>query len=348
MSLVFVVGTRPEAIKVCPVILEAKERGVPHIVVSSGQHLHLLDSVFSTFGVTSDVRLETFKDGQSLSSLASALFSEFDKLGWGVSDTVTVHGDTLTSLVAAQVAFFSKAKVAHIEAGLRTGVFNEPFPEEFNRRAISLVADYNFAPTKLAEAKLSVEGCHGKVFMVGNTAIDAVRMLSKDVPAPLMKRCLVTVHRRENIPNALPDLCKCLLHMKNNGWHIVWPMHPNPTIKDQAKKLLGTAYDLLEVVQPLEYQEMIREMTQSELIITDSGGIQEEATFLKKPTIVFRDVTERPEAVSYGTAFLAGNNYFGLLKGLKNFGDEWRPPTAPSPFGDGFASKRIIDVLGVL
>jgi UDP-N-acetylglucosamine 2-epimerase (non-hydrolysing) len=314
-TVLTVVGTRPEAIKMAPIIRQLTTHAdiVKAIVCSTGQHREMLDQVFHLFCITPDYELDVMQTNQSLSGLTARLFRQLDRvIGTVKPDWVLAQGDTTTVFAAAMVAFYHRVKFGHVEAGLRTGDRDNPFPEEVNRRIADLVADVYFAPTERARTALLQEGCRDKdIHVTGNTVIDAVRAAAARkyswesgplaaIPAvgPLV---LVTAHRRESFGEPLRDLCRAVRDLAGTFPNIrfVYPVHLNPNVQAPALEILG-ALDNVSLLAPLDYLSMVNLMKRSILILTDSGGIQEEAPGLGVPVLVLRETTERPEGVEAG------------------------------------------------
>ncbi|MGB4027453.1 MAG: UDP-N-acetylglucosamine 2-epimerase (non-hydrolyzing) [Acetomicrobium sp.] len=357
-----IIGTRPEAIKMAPVILKLKERGLPCFVLATGQHTDLLTQALKTFNITPDCNLSIMKKKQSLDYITSAVLT---KVGCVLDEIkpeiVLVHGDTTTTFASALASFYRKIKVGHVEAGLRSGNLYLPFPEEANRVMVDKLATFWFAPTEMAKSNLIQEGCDPtRIWVTGNTVVDALMMvkkLNKDpeflkeklpLDVPLL---LVTVHRRESWGKPLEAVCKAIMEIVKlipDLWVII-PMHKNPLVRETWQEHLSY-HPRVILCDALEYDDFVWVMDKSTLILTDSGGIQEEATTLKKPVLILRDVTERPEALSAGTALLAGRQPSNIvelaLKILQD--DEFKTELlskASFPFGEGKAADIIVDIL---
>jgi UDP-N-acetylglucosamine 2-epimerase (non-hydrolysing) len=363
MRLLAVIGTRPEAIKMAPLLLRLREE--PEIDVTlclSGQHRELIEPALRLFGLEPQIDLALMAPGQSLNAFAARAVERLDRvLDECAPDRVVVHGDTTTALAAALAAFHRAVPVAHVEAGLRTGDLARPFPEELNRRAVDLVADLLFAPTERARRNLQAERVGGAIHVTGNTGVDAIelarRMLREDealreaadaeLPAIGEGRrlLLVTGHRRESFGEGLRNVCAALARLaRRDDLDIVYPVHLNPNVKAPVEQALG-ACERVRLLEPLEFLPMVRLMERSEVILTDSGGIQEEAPSLGKPVLVTRDVTERPEAVEAGKARLVGTDADAIVAAvealLDDEGERGGFAAAPNPYGDGKASERI-------
>ena len=355
-EILVVFGTRPEAIKMCPLILELYRRKAFRVTVAvTGQHREMLAGVLASFGIRPQYNLAIMRKGQTLAEVTTAVLEGvFDILGQRRFDCVLVHGDTSTAFAASLAAFYAKVPVAHIEAGLRTYDKHAPFPEEFNRRTIALIADYHFAPTVWARENLIKEGVLEEcVFVTGNTGIDALRygvQSSSEEPFESKRLLLLTAHRRENLGEGMrsafcgikrallahPDVC------------LIYPMHKNPKVREVAKEVFDRC-DQAILTDPMDYSDFCRLLSACYLVLTDSGGIQEEAPYFGKPVLVLRDKTERPEGVAAGVLRLVGCEEEQVFNALCEFLDReesYRAVShAESPFGDGHASERIADVL---
>ncbi|HEX8191408.1 MAG TPA: UDP-N-acetylglucosamine 2-epimerase (non-hydrolyzing) [Allosphingosinicella sp.] len=357
MSLLAVIGTRPEAIKMAPLLLALRrEPEVDLRLCVTGQHREMLDPVLDLFELVPDVRLDLMRDGQSLTGLAGRCFSAIDAvLAEARPDRVLVHGDTTTAMAAALAAAHRQVPVGHVEAGLRSGDLDRPFPEEMNRRAIDTVSDLLFAPTAGAKRNLIDEGHGGRIAVTGNTGVDALHIALATSAAqearPTMegtrKLILVTGHRRESFGDGLSAICEALRELARRGdVEIVWPVHLNPKVKRPVEQAL-TGSPHVRLLPPLDYLPLLRLMQRSDLILTDSGGIQEEAPSLGKPVLVMRDVTERPEAIAAGQARLVGTNKDRIVAEASALLDDGATlfRGGANPFGDGKASGRIVAAL---
>ena len=359
-KIMLIFGTRPEAIKLCPLIKELKSRKEAKTVVCvTGQHREMLDSVLSAFSVRPDCDLSIMKERQTLFDVTEGVLSKIRSvLDRERPDVALVHGDTTTAFAAALACFYTRIPVGHVEAGLRTYDVYSPYPEEFNRRTISLIAKYNFAPSELAKANLLREGCSpSSVFVTGNTAIDALRTTVKaEYRHPLLEKeeneriLLTTVHRRENLGEPMRNIFKALRKAVDGrpDVRVIYPVHPNPEIRGIAREILG-AHPRIKIIEPLDVLDFHNFLARSYLVLTDSGGIQEEAPALGIPVLVARDKTERPEGVSAGTLALTGTNEKSLFESITRLLDDKAAyesmAKAVNPYGDGFASKRIADIL---
>ena len=353
-------GTRPEAIKLCPLIKELLLRETAQTVVCvTGQHREMLDSVLSAFSVRPDYDLSVMKDGQTLFDLTESILSKIHSvLQRERPDVALVHGDTTTAFAASLACFYMKIPIGHVEAGLRTYDVYSPFPEEFNRRAISLIAKYHFAPSELAKANLLREGCSpSSVFVTGNTAIDALRTTIKPSyrhalldEAQNERIVLTTLHRRESLGEPRQNVLCALRRAvdEHPDVRVIYPVHKNPTVREIATRELNS-HPRITLTEPLDVIDFHNFLARSYIVVTDSGGIQEEAPALGKPVLVARDKTERPEGVSAGTLALVGTRELDVYKGITRLLDDKNAydsmAKAINPYGDGFASKRIADIL---
>ncbi len=360
-------GTRPEAIKMAPLVKAlAAESGVESLICVTGQHQSMLKQVLDLFDLTPDFSLDVMTPKQNLNTLTAALYGAIDPILERVQpDRVLVHGDTTSAMVAAMAAFHRRIPVGHVEAGLRTGDIRSPWPEEMNRRCIDLGADLLFAPTLESRTNLLGERLQGRSFVTGNTVIDALQMTAARIDQDHMLRerldsqfafikpgrkvLLVTGHRRENFGDGFLDICKALRVLAGRrDIQIVYPVHLNPNVQGPVNEHLG-GLDNVHLIEPLDYLAFVRLMQRSHVILTDSGGVQEEAPSLGKPVLVMREVTERPEAVAAGTVRLVGTSPDSIISGVEALYDDdllWRRASqAANPYGDGKASSRIVDVL---
>ena len=361
MACILVVfGTRPEAIKLCPLIKELEKRRCFRVVVAvTGQHREMLASALEAFDVRPQYNLAIMRKGQTLSETTAAILDGLAPiLDKHLPDTVLVHGDTVTAFAASLSAFQRGIRVGHIEAGLRTYDIKAPFPEEFNRRAISLMAEYHFAPTAWAAENLKNEGVMPeRVFVTGNTGIDALRWASADTKTLGLvwqwngKRILLlTAHRRENLDG---NLKRAFCGIKrvveaHDDVVLVYPVHQNPKVQEVAKEVFSSC-ERVYLVEPMEPFAFYKLLAASYLVLTDSGGVQEEAPYFGKPVLVLRDKTERPEGVAAGVLRLVGCEADAVADALGTLLDDSEQyaamSRATSPFGDGKASKRIADIL---
>lgn len=355
-----VFGTRPEAIKMCPLVRELRSRdGIRTVVCVTGQHRQMLDQVLEAFDVVPDYDLSVMKQGQTLFDITTNILSSIKSVLEEVKpDTVLVHGDTSTTFVTALACFYLQIPVGHVEAGLRTYNIYSPFPEEFNRQAVSIVSEYNFAPTENAKANLLREGRDGsKIYVTGNTAIDALKTTVRDDYthpelewAAGSRLILITAHRRENLGEPMHHMFRAIRRVMDEHPDVraIYPIHMNPVVRRAADEELGGC-DRIHIIEPLEVLDCHNIMAKSYMILTDSGGIQEEAPSLGKPVLVMRDTTERPEGIAAGTLRLVGtdeeviyDNFRRLLEDKDAYNAMAR---AANPYGDGLASRRIADIL---
>jgi UDP-N-acetylglucosamine 2-epimerase (non-hydrolysing) len=346
VKLLSIFGTRPEAVKLAPVLLALDgEPGVVSQVCVTGQHRALLDQVLDFFCIRPDFDLELMRPGQGLNGLTARLIERIDPILAEVRpDRIIVQGDTTTALAAALAAFHRRIPIAHVEAGLRTYCPGAPFPEEANRRAIAILADLHFAPTAAARANLAVENLRGEVHVTGNSGIDALRLVIGQIgpppPAdPSRKHVLVTCHRRESFGAPFASIRAALERLAARpGIEIHFPRHPNPAI--------GAPPPHARALPPLDLPDFVRLMQRSDLVLTDSGGVQEEAAALGKPVVILREATERPEGLATGAAVLAGTDADRILGAAEAWLDGSAPCPAPSAiYGDGHAARRIVDGL---
>jgi UDP-N-acetylglucosamine 2-epimerase (non-hydrolysing) len=367
IKVLSIFGTRPEAIKMAPLVKAlAAESGVHSMICVTGQHQSMLRQVLDLFDLKPDFTLDVMKPHQSLNTLTAALYDAIDPvLEMTQPDRVLVHGDTTSAMVAAMAAFHRRIPVGHVEAGLRTGDIRSPWPEEMNRRCIDLGADLLFAPTFESRTNLLGERLQGRSFVTGNTVIDALQLTAKRIEEdselrgrldsqfsfikPDRKVLLVTGHRRENFGDGFLNICKALRQLaKRSDIQIVYPVHLNPNVQGPVNEHLA-GLDNVHLIEPLDYLAFVRLMQRAHVILTDSGGVQEEAPSLGKPVLVMRDVTERPEAVNAGTVRLVGTSPESIVGGVTALYDDqllWRRASqAANPYGDGKASSRIVDVL---
>ncbi|UEX90684.1 non-hydrolyzing UDP-N-acetylglucosamine 2-epimerase [Staphylococcus ratti] len=351
-------GTRPEAIKMAPLVLQLKkERNLEPIVVVTAQHREMLDSVLETFDIQPDYDLNVMKPGQTLSEVTSRVLTGLESVIKEVKpDMILVHGDTTTTFAGSLAAFYNEISIGHVEAGLRTWHKYSPFPEEMNRQMTGVMADLHFAPTEQAEANLLNENKDPKTVVVtGNTAIDAMHTtITNDYHSEIIQRhqdkriILLTSHRRENIGQPMENIFKAARRIVEEieDAVIVYPMHKNPKVREIAYKHLSH-HERIELIEPLKVVDFHNFAHQSHLILTDSGGVQEEAPSLGKPVLVLRDTTERPEGVKAGTLKLAGTNeeevYHYTKELLTDEALYQKMSVAQNPYGDGHASKRICD-----
>ena len=366
MNVLFVIGTRPEAIKLAPIILECQQRGSFEVkVCSTGQHKELLKSAFEQWNIVPDIELAVMESGQGLNQLLSKLLRELDKVMSEVNpDCVVVQGDTSSCLAGALAAFHREIPVYHVEAGLRTYDKTAPFPEELNRQMVSRIADIHFAPTEKNKQALLMEGIAEKdILITGNTVIDALMMCQKNVAPesnpeiqklqriydPEKKLLLVTGHRRENMGAGFSELIEALRELASEpSIQVIYPLHMNPAVRKPMIDALGSTEGIF-LIESLGYEAFIWLMSKSFLIISDSGGVQEEAPSLNKPVLVLREQTERQEAVEAGTVKLIGTLREAIVQEVRELmvnKEAYLDMTQKSnPYGDGRAAKRIVDFL---
>jgi UDP-N-acetylglucosamine 2-epimerase (non-hydrolysing) len=359
-KIMVVFGTRPEAIKMCPLVKELKTReNFDTVVCVTGQHREMLDQVLTAFDVVPDFDLSIMKAKQTLFDVTINILEKVKSVLEDVKpDVVLVHGDTSTTFVTALACFYLQIPVGHVEAGLRTHNIYSPYPEEFNRQAVGILANYNFAPTEMSKENLLKEGKKAEsIYVTGNTAIDALKTTVRDdyTHAHLewakdSRLILITAHRRENLGEPMRNMFKAIKRIIDETPDIkaVYPIHMNPIVRDTAKEIFGDS-DRVRIMEPLEVLDFHNFLSRSHLILTDSGGIQEEAPSLGKPVLVMRDTTERPEGINAGTLKLVGTDEEVIYKNFKELlenEEEYRKMSqASNPYGDGYASKRIADIL---
>ena len=359
-KVMLVFGTRPEAIKMCPLVNELKARkGLDVRVCVTGQHREMLHQVLSVFHVTPDYDLDIMKDRQTLFDITISILNKIkDVLTDERPDVVLVHGDTSTTFITALACFYLQIPVGHVEAGLRTHNIYSPYPEEFNRQAVSIISQYNFSPTKLAADNLISEGRKPEsVFITGNTVIDAMRhTVTKDYHHPELdwvgdsKLILITAHRRENLGEPMHHMFRAIRRVldEHDDVKAIYPIHMNPVVRKAAEEELGKC-DKIHIIEPIEVFDCHNFEARCYLCLTDSGGIQEECPSYGKPVLVMRDTTERPEGIEAGTLRLVGTqeetiySNFKLL--LENDFEYQKMSHACNPYGDGHACERIADII---
>lgn len=364
-KVMVVFGTRPEAIKMAPVVKALKEQSIPCQVAVTAQHREMLDQVLELFGIRPDYDLNLMKAGQTLVDITTrALKGLVEVFAKANPDLVLVHGDTTTTFVAALAAFYTHIPVGHVEAGLRTGNKYSPFPEEMNRKLTGAMTDLHFAPTNTAKQNLLHEGVpEEKIFVTGNTVIDALlntvnldyRFTDQELD-PILEReqnrrmILVTTHRRENLGEPMRQIYRGLANVldHNPDAYIIFPVHKNPSVRKVVNEVLGQ-HERVYLIEPMDYEPFVNLMSKAHIILTDSGGIQEEAPSLGKPVLVVRDTTERPEAVEAGTVSLVGTSYEHIIESLNRLlkdADVYQAMAhATNPYGDGKASQRIAKII---
>lgn len=362
IKVLTIFGTRPEAIKMAPLIKEIEKNSdvFESIVCVTAQHRKILDQVLELFEIKPDYDLDIMKTNQNLWSLTSDVLLKTKEVIEEVKpDVVLVHGDTTTSMAAALSAFYAGIRVGHVEAGLRTFDKFNPFPEEINRVFTDAVCTYHFAPTdKACDNLIKSQIPKEHIYKTGNTVIDSLLYTVENYSEepewlelnPSLKTILITSHRRENFGGPIREICRAVIELVENNKNIevVYPVHPNPNVREPVFELLD-GKERIHLIQPLEYAQFCSLMKKAYIILTDSGGVQEEAPSLGKPVLVLRETTERPEAVEYGTVKLAGTNKNNIISAVENLlNDEAeykRMSEAVNPYGDGLASKRITEVL---
>ena len=359
-KVMLVFGTRPEAIKMCPLVNELRSRKqLQTVVCVTGQHRQMLDMVLEAFGVTPDYDLSIMKDKQTLFDVTTNILERIKTvLETEKPDIVLVHGDTSTTFVTALACFYLQIPVGHVEAGLRTYNIYSPYPEEFNRQAVGIIAKYNFAPTELSRDNLLKEGKNPEsIYITGNTAIDALKTTVRaDYTHPMLewasdsRLIMLTAHRRENIGEPMHNMFRAIRRAMDEHPDIkaIYPIHMNPIVRQAAEVELGDC-DRMQIIEPLDVLDFHNFLARSYLILTDSGGIQEEAPSLGKPVLVMRDTTERPEGIKAGTLKLVGTNeevIYSEFKRLLTDKEAYEAMSrASNPYGDGHACERIADIL---
>ncbi|SHH76132.1 UDP-N-Acetylglucosamine 2-epimerase [Sporobacter termitidis DSM 10068] len=359
-KVMLVFGTRPEAIKMCPLVLELKARSdIETRVCVTGQHREMLSQVLEAFGVTPDYDLSVMTDKQTLFDVTEKVMRGMQGILSGTKpDVVLVHGDTTTTFAAALACFYMNIPVGHVEAGLRTYDIASPFPEEFNRQAVDIVTRFLFAPTEVSKANLLKEGkAEASIFVTGNTAIDALKTtVRRDYRHPELnwasdsRLVMLTAHRRENLGQPMRRIFGAIRRIVEEfpDIKIIYPVHMNPAVREAASEVLG-GHGRVHLIEPLDVLDFHNFLARSYIILTDSGGIQEEAPSLGKPVLVLRDTTERPEGVAAGTLKLTGTDEETIYREFKTLLVDKAAYDAMShasnPYGDGYASRRIADIL---
>ena len=359
-TIMLVFGTRPEAIKMCPLVQELKSRdNVNTVVCVTGQHRQMLDQVLKAFGVVPDYDLSVMKERQTLFDITTNILNAIkDVLEEVKPDVVLVHGDTSTTFVTALACFYLQIPVGHVEAGLRTYNIYSPYPEEFNRQAVGLLAKYNFSPTELSRQNLLREGkAADSIYVTGNTAIDALKTtILPEYTHPELewaegsRLIIITAHRRENLGEPMHRMFRAIRRIMDEHPDVkaIYPIHMNPAVRRAAEEELSGC-DRIRIIEPLEVLDFHNFLARSYMILTDSGGIQEEAPSLGKPVLVMRDTTERPEGIAAGTLKLVGTDEEVIYRTFKQLLEDQAAydamAQASNPYGDGFACKRIADIL---
>ncbi len=359
-KVMVVFGTRPEAIKMCPLVNELKSRkNLQTVVCVTGQHRSMLDQVLSAFSVVPDYDLSIMKDKQTLFDITCAILQKIKPvLESEKPDVCLVHGDTTTTFAAALACFYLQIPVGHVEAGLRTHNIYSPYPEEFNRQSVSILSALNFAPTQMAKDNLLREGrCESSIFVTGNTAIDALKTTVRQEYtheqlewARDSRLILITAHRRENLGAPMHAMFRAIRRIIDEHPDVkaIYPIHLNPAVREAAAQELGGC-DRIRMIEPLDVLDFHNFLSRSYLVLTDSGGIQEEAPSLGKPVLVMRDTTERPEGIKAGTLKLVGTEeetiYASFKQLLCDENEYSRMSQASNPYGDGYACRRIADII---
>ena len=359
-KVMLVFGTRPEAIKMCPLVNELKTReNLQTVVCVTGQHRQMLDQVLETFQVIPDYDLSIMKERQTLFDVTTNILNRFKEvLEIEKPDVVLVHGDTSTTFVTALTCFYLQIPVGHVEAGLRTYNIYSPYPEEFNRQAVSIIASYNFAPTELSRQNLIQEGKKPEsIYVTGNTAIDALKTTVRNDYrheqldwAEGSRLIMITAHRRENLGEPMKHMFRAIRRVCDEHPDVkaIYPIHMNPVVRETANAILG-GDERIRIIEPLDVLDFHNFLAHSYMILTDSGGIQEEAPSFGKPVLVMRDTTERPEGIAAGTLKLVGTEeetiYYAFKQLLEDKDEYERMSKASNPYGEGFACKRIADIL---
>lgn len=359
-KVMLVFGTRPEAIKMCPLVNELKTReNVNTVVCVTGQHRQMLDQVLQAFRVEPDYDLSIMKDKQTLFDVTINILERIKNVLEEVKpDVVLVHGDTSTTFVTALACFYQQIPVGHVEAGLRTYNIYSPYPEEFNRQAVGILAQYNFAPTQMSKDNLLREGkAESSIFITGNTAIDALKTtVREDYTHPELdwaagsRLIVITAHRRENLGEPMHNMFRAIRRIMDEHPDVkaIYPIHMNPVVRKAAEEELSGC-DRIHIIEPLEVLDFHNFLARSYMILTDSGGIQEEAPSLGKPVLVMRDTTERPEGIAAGTLKLVGTDENVIYENFKQLLEDESAydamAHASNPYGDGHACERIADIL---
>lgn len=362
-TVMVVFGTRPEAVKMCPLVLELqKHKEIDCQVCLIGQHREILRQVIEAFNIKEDYNLDIMKECQTLTTITTSVLEKMDPvLREAKPDIVLVHGDTTTSFAAALAAFYQQIPVGHVEAGLRTGNIYSPFPEEMNRLLTGRIATYHFAPTKRNEENLKRENVGGSIFVTGNTVIDAFKTTVKDdylfsnlilqeMDYNKYRVIVVTAHRRENLGEPLENICRAVKNLteKYDDIKVVYPVHPNPAVREMVYGILSNNTQV-ELLEPLDVLDMHNLIARSYMVMTDSGGLQEEAPAFGKPVLVMRTETERPEAVEAGTVKVVGVKKADIFKKadelLSDSEKYAQMAKSVNPYGDGCASEKICNIL---
>ena len=359
-KVMLVFGTRPEAIKMCPLVKELKKRkSLQTVVCVTGQHRQMLEQVLDAFGVIPEYDLSIMKDRQTLFDVTANILDRIRTvLDKEKPDVVLVHGDTSTTFATALACFYLQIPVGHVEAGLRTYDIYSPYPEEFNRQAVSIISRFHFAPTELSKANLLREGKkEASIYITGNTAFDALKTtVRKNYAHPDLewaagsRLIMITAHRRENLGEPMKHMFRAIRRVmdEHDDVKAIYPIHMNPLVRKIASEILGND-DRIRIIEPLDVLDFHNFLSRSYMILTDSGGIQEEAPSLGKPVLVMRNTTERPEGIEAGTLKLVGTDEKAIYENFKLLLEDTKAydemSKASNPYGDGFACKRIADIL---
>lgn len=359
INIMLIVGTRPEVIKLAPVAIAAQKYSefFKSVVVSTGQHRQMLDQMLKTFEIETDYDLNIMKDQQSLADITSEAIKGLCRvIEEEKPDIVVVQGDTTTSFIGALAAFYNRVAVAHVEAGLRTYNKFQPYPEEVNRRLITQIADLHFAPTPLSKKNLLTEGIsRDKITVTGNTCIDALELIlaksrTNGYDALEGRNILLTTHRRENHGKPMQEICEAALKLVSDfeDINLIYPMHMSPHVRNVVVPILGS-HPRVHLIEPLDYEQFINVMKNSYMILTDSGGVQEEAPSLGKPILVLRDETERPEGIEAGTSILVGTDQLRIIEASRRLlldrVEYSRIAQIKNPYGDGNAAYKILSTI---
>ena len=352
MKILISIGTRPEVIKMMPILIGLKKRKIDTFFLYTGQHRDLARPLFNYFNIYPDVDLDIMKENQSISYITASILTQIERiLIKEKPDIVLVHGDTSTTFVSALAAFYQKIPVAHIEAGLRTHNIYSPFPEELNRTLVSKIASFHFAPTKINFKNLIDDGVdENNIIITGNTVIDAVKEVASTLKSKKENKILITIHRRENLGTPMINICNAVKEIADtySNYQITIPMHPNPKVREIIKSILEKVQNV-NLIEPLDYVDFIQEMISSKIILTDSGGIQEEAPAFNIPVVILREETERIEGVNAGTLIMVGTSKEKIINITKKLLEDKnyynKIAKAENPYGEGDSSKKIIDFI---
>ncbi len=359
MKILTIIGTRPEAIKLAPVVLASKNLNIENKILDSGQHTDILDTALLDFDLKADYKIKLNRKSSSLAHLTSALLDEMNNIILqDKADFIFVQGDTTTAFIGALIGFYNKIPVGHIEAGLRSGDLFQPFPEEANRKFISQIANFHFAPTQISFDNLIKENISkDKIFLTGNTVIDALYFIKEKIQKDQVLKnsleekfkfdnkslVLLTCHRRENHGENLEEICSAVLRLAKEDINFIFPVHPNPIVKDSVYKILGNTKNIM-LTEPLNYKEMVFILDKCNLVLSDSGGLQEEAPSLGKRVLVLRETSERPEAILEGCAELIGTDSENIYKKVKSALKEEKQ-IKTNIYGDGKSAEKILQII---